>query len=54
MCPNSADPDELDSEKKTTDLNLHHLQKQGISGFSKTRVKINNSTDNTILTLRLI
>ena len=26
--------------KKPTDLDLHCLQKQGISGFSRTRVKI--------------
>ena len=31
---NSADPDQ-----KPTDLDLHCLQKQDISGFSKTRVK---------------
>ena len=31
---NSADPDQL-----PTDLNLHCLQKQGISGFSRTIVK---------------
>ena len=34
---NSADPDQLAS----TDLDLHCLQKQGISGFSRTRVKMN-------------
>ena len=31
---NSADPDQL-----PTDLDLHSLQRQGISGFSRTRVK---------------
>ena len=31
---NSADPDQ-----KPTDLDLHCLQRQGISGFSRTRVK---------------
>ena len=36
---NSADPDQLASEKPT-DLDLHCLQKQCISGFSRTRVKI--------------
>ena len=30
---NSADPDQL------TDLHLHCLQRKGISGFSRTRVK---------------
>ena len=30
---NSADPDQL-----ATDLDLHCLQRQGISGFSRTRV----------------
>ena len=29
---NSADPDQLAS-KKPTDLDLHYLQRQGISGF---------------------
>ena len=32
---NSADPDQL-----ATDLDLYCLQRQGISGFSKTRVNI--------------
>ena len=32
--PNSADPDQ-----KPNDLDLHCLQRQGISGFSRTRVK---------------
>ena len=31
---NSADPDQLTS----SDLDLHYLQRQGISGFSRTRV----------------
>ena len=35
---NSADPDQLAS-KKPTDLDLHCLQMQCISGFSRTRVK---------------
>ena len=34
---NSADPDQLAS-KKPTDLDLHRLQRQDISGFSRTRV----------------
>ena len=34
---NSADPDQLAS---STDLDLHCLQRQGISGFSRTRVKV--------------
>ena len=37
---NSADPDHLAS-LKPTDLDLHCLQMQGISGFSRTRVKKN-------------
>ena len=32
---NSVDPDQLEP----TDLDLHCLQRQGISGFSRTRVK---------------
>ena len=32
---NSADPDQL---AKPTDLDLHCLQRQGISGFSRTRI----------------
>ena len=35
---NSVDPDQLAS-KKPTDLELHCLQRQDISGFSRTRVK---------------
>ena len=38
LMTNSADPDQLAS-KKPTDLDLHCLQRQGISGFSRTRVK---------------
>ena len=34
---NSADPDQLAS-LKPTDMDLHCLQMQGISGFSRTRV----------------
>ena len=34
---NSVDPDQLASWKPT-DLDLHCLQRQGISGFSRTRV----------------
>ena len=34
---NNADPDQLAS-----DLDLHYLQKQGISGISRTRVKNEN------------
>ena len=40
---NSVDPD----QKKPTDLDLHCLQRQGISGFSRTRVNsvvISNSS----------
>ena len=43
---NSADPDQLASSswllKKPTDLDLHCLQRQGISGINRTRVKIVN------------
>ena len=35
---NSADSDQLASSE-ATDLDLHCLQRQGISGFSRTRVK---------------
>ena len=35
---NSADPDQLASLKKPTDLDLHCLQRQGISELSRTRV----------------
>ena len=37
---NSADPDQLAS---LADLNIHCLQMQGISGFSRTRVNIHIS-----------
>ena len=37
---NSADPDQLAYSESTSDLDLHCLQRQGISGFSRTRVKI--------------
>ena len=37
---NSADPDQMASLQKPTDLDLHCLQRQGISEFSRTRVKI--------------
>ena len=37
---NSAVPDQL--LKKPTDLDLHCLQRHGISGFSRTRVKTEN------------
>ena len=40
---NSADPDQSAS-KKPTDLDLHCLQKQGISMFSRIRVKIDSRT----------
>ena len=43
---NSADPDQLAS-----DLNLHCLQRQGISGFSRTRVSRLYCTGNELLTL---
>ena len=36
---NSADPDQLPSSKQT-DLDLHCSQRQGISGFSRTRVNM--------------
>ena len=35
---NSADPDQF--LQKPTDLDLHCLQRQDISGFSRTRVKV--------------
>ena len=39
---NSVDPDQLVSIllQKPTDLDLHYLQRQDISGFSRTRVNI--------------
>ena len=39
---NIVDPDRL--LKKPTDLDLHYLQKQGISGFSRTWIRGNGST----------
>ena len=50
---NSADPDQLVSSanlassgllQKPTDLDLHCLQRQGISGFSRKRVNIKYNT----------
>ena len=43
---NSADPDQLASQKPT-DLDLHCLQRQGISRFSRTRV--NSSQKHNVL-----
>ena len=40
---NSADPDQL-AYQKPTDLDLHCLQRQGISGFSRTGLMTNSST----------
>ena len=37
---NNADTDQFPSLQKPTDLDLHCLQRQGISGFSRTRVRI--------------
>ena len=37
---NSADLDHLASSEDSEDLHLHCLQRQGISGFSRTRVQI--------------
>ena len=37
MANTSEDPDQLASEK-TADLDLHCLQRQCISGFSRTRI----------------
>ena len=39
LMANNADPDQLASSEPT-DLDLHCLQRQGISGFSRTRVTI--------------
>ena len=36
---NSADLDQL-AFQRPTDMDLHCLQRQGISGFSRTRVKV--------------
>ena len=47
---NSVDPDQL----APTDLDLHCLQRQGISGFSRTRVKnCEVSKDNGMVKLSL-
>ena len=35
---NSADPDQLAFFQKPADLDLHCLQRQDLSGFSRTRV----------------
>ena len=48
---NSADPDRW-LLQKTTDLDLHCLQRQSISGFSRTRV--NDSNENTLFCLILV
>ena len=39
LIANSADPDQLVSLQKPTDLDRHCLQRQDISRFSRTRVK---------------
>ena len=42
----NADPDQLASpEQKPSDLDLHCLQRQDISGFSKTRVNLADLSD---------
>ena len=43
---NSADPDQLASLKKPTDLDLLCLQRKGMSGFSRT--KVNSILDLTV------
>ena len=49
---NSAYPEQLaSSEVKPTDLDLHCLQRQGISGFSRIRVKGKLQSTLLILTL---
>ena len=45
---NSTDPDQLAS-KKQTDLDLHRLQRQNISGFS--RIMVNTPTCGKIVRL---
>ena len=46
LMANSADPEQF--LKKPTDLELHCLQKQGISGLIRTRVKcVSNFCENT-------
>ena len=37
---NSADPDQLASSEDTSSVDLHCLQRQGIFGFSRTRVNL--------------
>ena len=44
---NSADPDKL--FQKPTDLDLHCVQKQGISRFSRTRVNYCNKSTSSII-----
>ena len=46
LMANSADPDQL-AFQKPTDLDLHCLQRQDISGFSRTRA---DSADNKLMT----
>ena len=41
---NSADPDQLASSE-ATDLDLHCLQRQDLSGFSRTRVNMSASSN---------
>ena len=48
---NSADPDQLASSEKPTNLDLHCLQKQDISRFSRTRV--NSSKQQTVIFSRI-
>ena len=45
LMANSADPDQLAS-KKPTDLDLHCLERQSISGFSRIRIKKKKSSCN--------
>ena len=42
ICSEATDPVQVQISclQKPTDLDLHCLQKQGISGFSRTRVKV--------------
>ena len=52
LMTNSAVPDQLASSEaqKPTDLDLHCLQRQDISGFSRTRVKLfSSSTTNVFI-----
>ena len=39
---NSEDPDQLASSDPT-DLDLHYLQRQGVVGFGRTRVKVKHT-----------